>query len=212
MNDIGHDENARDVAYENAQARMRTLVLMDIANAENGLAIGTGDLSEAALGWCTYNGDHMSMYGVNASVPKTLVKYLVRYEAERIGGATEKALLGILGTEISPELLPAENGKITQKTEDIIGSFELNDFFLFYAVRCGCTPQKTPLYAAAAFGGEPNEYADSLARFYKRFFASQFKRSCSPDGAKIGFSLSPRGDWKMPSDASVKLWLNECGL
>lgn len=212
LNDIGHDLNLRDIAYENAQARMRTLILMDIANAENGLAIGTGDLSEAALGWCTYNGDHMSMYGVNASVPKTLVKYLVRYEAKRIGGATEKALLGILGTEISPELLPAENGKISQKTEDIIGSFELNDFFLFYAVRCGCTPQKTLLYAAAAFGGEPGEYAASLARFYKRFFASQFKRSCSPDGAKIGFSLSPRGDWRMPSDASVNLWLDECGL
>ncbi len=210
LSDIGHDLSARDVAYENAQARMRTMILMDIANAENGLAIGTGDLSEAALGWCTYNGDHMSMYGVNASVPKTLVKYLVRHEAERIGGGTKKALIGILNTEISPELLPAENGKISQKTEDIIGSFELNDFFLFYSVRCGCAPKKTLLYASAAFGGEPKEYAEPLARFYKRFFGSQFKRSCSPDGAKIGFSLSPRGDWRMPSDASVKLWLSEC--
>ncbi len=208
LQDIGHDPNVLDTAYENAQARMRTLILMDIANAENGLVVGTGDLSEAALGWCTYNGDHMSMYGVNASVPKTLAKYLVRCEANRLGGRTEKTLTGILHTEISPELLPAKEGKIAQKTEEILGSYEINDFFLFYAVRCGCEPQKTLLYAAAAFGGEPNDYADALALFYKRFFAAQFKRSCSPDGVKVGFSLSPRGDWRMPSDANVNLWLD----
>ncbi len=208
LKDIGHDLSVTDTAYENAQARMRTMILMDIANREGGIAVGTGDLSEAALGWCTYNGDHMSMYGVNASVPKTLVKFLVDYEAKRIGGKTADALIGILNTEISPELLPADGGKISQKTEDIIGSFELNDFFLFYAVRCGCSPRKTLLYAAAAFGGKPHDYSDALVKFYKRFFASQFKRSCCPDGAKAGFSFSPRGDWRMPSDAAVKLWID----
>ncbi len=207
LKDIGHDLNVYDAAYENAQARMRTMILMDVANGEGAIVVGTGDLSEAALGWCTYNGDHMSMYGVNASVPKTLVKHLVAYEAARIGGKTAKTLDGILHTEISPELLPAKDGKIAQKTEDIIGSFDQNDFFLFYAVRCGCTPERTLLYAAAAFGGKPDDYAESLAKFYKRFFAAQFKRSCVPDGPKVGFSLSPRGDWRMPSDASVRLWL-----
>ena len=209
LEDIGHKLDVFDAAYENAQARMRTMILMDIANSRQGLAVGTGDLSEAALGWCTYNGDHMSMYGVNCSVPKTLVKALVAYEAERIGGKTQKTLFGILNTEISPELLPTDNGKIAQKTEDIVGSYELNDFFLYYAVRCGFTPKKTLLYAAAAFGGEPVSYANALERFYKRFFAAQFKRSCVPDGPKIGFSLSPRGDWRMPSDASVNAWLAE---
>ncbi|MDE6397838.1 MAG: NAD(+) synthase, partial [Clostridiales bacterium] len=205
--DIGHDLSAFDAAYENAQARMRTVIVMDIANRSGGIAVGTGDLSEAALGWCTYNGDHMSMYGVNASVPKTLVKFLVAYEAKRLGGKMQAALEGVLATDISPELLPAKEGKISQKTEDIIGSFEQNDFFLYYAVRRGCTPQVVLLYAAAAFGGKPRDYADALARFYKRFFASQFKRSCSPDGAAVGFSLSPRGAWRMPSDADVNLWL-----
>ncbi len=209
LKDIGHDLNVRDAAYENAQARMRTMILMDIANGENGIAVGTGDLSEAALGWCTYNGDHMSMYGVNSSVPKTLVKYLVKYEAERIGGKTRTALTGVLNTEISPELLPAKDGKIAQKTEEIIGSFELNDFFLYHAVFEGGSPQKTLLYAAAAFGGKPEDYAEPLAKFYRRFFASQFKRSCCPDGVKATYSLSPRGDWRMPSDASVELWLGE---
>jgi NAD+ synthase (glutamine-hydrolysing) len=212
LKDIGHDLNVRDAAYENAQARMRTMILMDIANGENGIAVGTGDLSEAALGWCTYNGDHMSMYGVNSSVPKTLVKYLVKYEAERIGGKTRTALTGVLNTEISPELLPAKDGKISQKTEEIIGSFELNDFFLYHAVFEGGSPQKTLLYAAAAFGGKPEDYAEPLAKFYRRFFASQFKRSCCPDGVKATYSLSPRGDWRMPSDAGVELWLSGlCG-
>lgn len=209
LKDIGHSLDTRDAAYENAQARMRTMVLMDIANSESGLVVGTGDLSEAALGWCTYNGDHMSMYGVNASVPKTLVKYLVAYEAKRYGGVMEKALSGVLNTEISPELLPTESGRIAQKTEDIIGKFELNDFFLYYAVKCGCTPIKTLIYTAAAFGGKPSDYAQSLKNFYKRFFASQFKRSCSPDGAAIGFSLSPRGGLNMPSDAVADLWIKE---
>lgn len=207
LKDIGHDLASHDAAYENAQARMRTVILMDIANREGGIAVGTGDLSEAALGWCTYNGDHMSMYGVNASVPKTLVKFLVAYEAKRLGGRTEKTLLGVLATEISPELLPAKDGKIAQKTEEIIGSFELNDFFLYHAVMCGALPEKTLMYAAAAFGGNAHDYEEGLARFYKRFFASQFKRSCSPDAPKVGYSLSPRGDWRMPSDASVNLWL-----
>ncbi len=206
LQEIGHPLDEHDAAFENAQARMRTLVLMDIANREGGLVVGTGDLSEAALGWCTYNGDHMSMYGVNASVPKTLVKFLVAYEAKRLGGRLGETLLRVLKTDISPELLPAKSGKIAQKTEDAIGSFEQNDFFMYYAVQCGCTPQKTLLYAAAAFGGKPSAYESALARFYKRFFASQFKRSCAPDGATVGFSFSPRGAWNMPSDASVRLW------
>ena len=205
--DIGHTPGVYDTTYENAQARMRTMILMDLANAENGLVVGTGDLSEAALGWCTYNGDHMAMYNVNASVPKTLVKFLTAYEAERIGGKTREVLLNILGTDISPELLPAENGKISQKTEQIIGSFELNDFFLYYAVKHGCPPQAVLEYAAAAFGGNADGYRESLVKFYKRFFSSQFKRSCCPDGVKAAFSLSPRGDWRMPSDACVKLWV-----
>ena len=207
LHDIGHDGVTPDVTYENAQARMRTLILMDIANRENGLCVGTGDLSEAALGWCTYGGDHMSMYAVNASIPKTTVKFLAAYEAERLGGAMQSALDGVLGTDISPELLPAKDGAIAQKTEDILGKYELNDFFLYYAIRGGSSPQKTLLYAAAAFGGKPQDYAPALVKFYKRFFASQFKRSCSPDGAKVGFSFSPRGDWHMPSDASVNAWI-----
>lgn len=210
--DIGHDEKVKNAAYENAQARTRTLVLMDIANDENGLVVGTGDLSELALGWATYNGDHMSMYGVNASVPKTLVRYLIRHEAARLGGEAEKVLTDILNTEISPELLPPENGKIAQKTEELVGPYELHDFYLYYAIRWGFSPKKVFFLAKKAFAGA---YSDEtlkkwLVNFYRRFFSQQFKRSCLPDGVKIGsVALSPRGDWRMPSDACAALWLAE---
>lgn len=210
--DIGHDESVKNAAYENAQARMRTMVLMNIANDENGLVIGTGDLSELALGWATYNGDHMSMYGVNASVPKTLVKYLIRSEAERFGGAVCDVLTDILNTEISPELLPPENGKIAQKTEELVGPYELHDFYLYYAIRWGFSPEKVYYLAQKAFAGvyDAATLKKWLKNFYKRFFSQQFKRSCLPDGVKIGsVSLSPRGDWRMPSDASAALWLDE---
>ena len=210
--DIGHDEAVHNAAYENAQARMRTLVLMDIANDTNGLVVGTGDLSELALGWATYNGDHMSMYGVNASVPKTLVKYLIRSEAARLGGGVEEVLTDILNTEISPELLPPEGGKIAQKTEELVGPYELHDFYLYYAVRWGFPPAKVYYLAKAAFGGSypPETLKKWLVSFYRRFFAQQFKRSCLPDGVKVGsVALSPRGDWRMPSDACVRLWLEE---
>lgn len=209
--DIGHDPEVRDVTYENSQARIRTLILMDTANQENGMVIGTGDLSELALGWATYNGDHMSMYAVNSSVPKTLVKHLVRFEAERLGGETLKVLDDILSTEISPELLPPDKqGKIAQKTEDIIGPYELHDFFLYYSVRWGFAPDKILYLAQNAFNGK---YSDEtlekwLKNFYKRFFAQQFKRSCIPDGVKVGsVSLSPRADWRMPSDGCSYEWL-----
>ena len=210
--DIGHDEKIRNAAYENAQARMRTMVLMDIANDESGLVVGTGDLSELALGWATYNGDHMSMYGVNASVPKTLVKYLIRSEAARLGGEAERVLSAILATEISPELLPPEDGKIAQKTEEIVGPYELHDFYLYYAIRWGFPPAKVFFLAQTAFAGV---YPDAilkkwLVQFYRRFFSQQFKRSCLPDGPKVGsVALSPRGDWRMPSDASAAIWLQE---
>ena len=210
--DIGHDEAVHNAAYENAQARMRTLVLMDIANDTNGLVVGTGDLSELALGWATYNGDHMSMYGVNASVPKTLVKYLIRSEAARLGGGAEEALTDILTTAIRPELLPPEGGKIAQKTEELVGPYELHDFYLYYAVRWGFPPAKVYYLAKAAFGGSypPETLKKWLVSFYRRFFAQQFKRSCLPDGVKVGsVALSPRGDWRMPSDACVRLWLEE---
>lgn len=211
--DIGHDPENKNVTYENAQARMRTLVLMDIANEENGLVIGTGDLSELALGWATYNGDHMSMYGVNASVPKTLVKYLIKYEAEKLGGKCEKVLNDILNTEISPELLPPdENGNISQKTEDLVGPYILHDFFLYYAVRRGYEPSKIQYLAEYAFKDDYDAETIKkwLKNFYKRFFAQQFKRSCMPDGVKVGsVALSPRGDWRMPSDAAAKLWLDD---
>ena len=210
--DIGHDEAVHNAAYENAQARMRTLVLMDIANDTNGLVVGTGDLSELALGWATYNGDHMSMYGVNASVPKTLVKYLIRSEAARLSGGAEEVLTDILNTEISPELLPPEGGKIAQKTEELVGPYELHDFYLYYAVRWGFPPAKVYYLAKAAFGGSypPETLKKWLVSFYRRFFAQQFKRSCLPDGVKVGsVALSPRGDWRMPSDACVRLWLEE---
>ena len=191
---------------------MRTLVLMDIANDENGLVVGTGDLSELALGWATYNGDHMSMYGVNASVPKTLVKYLVGYEAERLGKEAGATLKDILDTEISPELLPPEEGKIAQKTEEIVGPYELHDFYLYHVIRSGFAPRKVLFLAKHAFAGKYDEgtLKKWLVNFYKRFFSQQFKRSCLPDGPKVGsIALSPRGDWRMPSDACVSGWLKE---
>jgi len=211
--DIGQDEAVRDVTYENAQARMRTLILMDTANKTGGLVIGTGDLSELALGWCTYNGDHMSMYAVNSGVPKTLVKHLVKSEGDRIGGAVKETLEDILNTEISPELLPPDkDGKIAQKTEDIIGPYELHDFYLYYAIRWCFSPKKIYYLARQAFKGAYDEETLKkwLKNFYKRFFSQQFKRSCIPDGVKIGsVTLSPRADWRMPSDASAALWLEE---
>ncbi|MBE6538854.1 MAG: NAD(+) synthase [Ruminococcaceae bacterium] len=214
--DIGHDPKNLNVVYENVQARERTQVIMDIANEENGLVIGTGDLSELALGWATYNGDHMSMYGVNASVPKTLIRHIVAYVADSYEkeGKTElaKALRDILATPVSPELLPAKDGEISQKTEDIVGPYELHDFYLYYMVRYGFSPRKLYRLSEVALG----DLYDSETRlkwlevFTKRFFAQQFKRSCLPDGPKVGsVSLSPRGDWKMPSDASSAMWLKE---
>lgn len=211
--DIEQDTDKHDVTYENAQARMRTLILMDIANQTGGLVVGTGDLSELALGWATYNGDHMSMYGVNCSVPKTLVKYLIEYEAERLGGECGNVLKNIVNTEISPELLPpSANGEISQKTEDLIGPYILHDFFLYYAVRYGFKPSKVQYLAEQAFCGiyDAETIKKWLKNFYTRFFAQQFKRSCLPDGVKIGsVSLSPRGDWRMPSDAVAKIWLDD---
>lgn len=211
--DIGHDASDRNTTYENAQARMRTLVLMDIANDNGGLVIGTGDLSELALGWATYNGDHMSMYGVNSSVPKTLVKHLIRAEAERLGGKAGEVLKDILATEISPELLPPDaSGKIAQKTEDLVGPYELHDFFLYYLIRCGFSPKKVLFLAVRAFDGvfDAETVRKWLKVFIKRFFAQQFKRSCMPDGVKVGsVALSPRGDWRMPSDAVCDDWLKE---
>lgn len=211
--DIGQDPNILDVTYENAQARERTQVLMDIANMTSGIVVGTGDLSELALGWATYNGDHMSMYGVNASVPKTLVRYIVRYEAQRAEPAMAEVLFDILDTPVSPELLPADkNGEMSQKTEDLVGPYELHDFFLYHMLRTGAGPKKIFRLAHYAFGGE---YDDKtilhwLRTFVRRFFVQQFKRSCLPDGPKVGtVTLSPRGDWRMPSDASSRLWLDE---
>lgn len=211
--DIGHDKDVYDVTFENSQARERTQVLMDIANQMNGLVVGTGDLSELALGWATYNGDHMSMYAVNSSVPKTLIRYLVAYEAERTDNDILNVTLNdILQTPVSPELLPPKDGKIAQKTEHIVGPYELHDFFLFYTVRFGYSPSKIYRLAKCAFAGAyENEFILSwLKVFARRFFNQQFKRSCVPDGPKVGtVALSPRGDWKMPSDASSALWLAE---
>jgi NAD+ synthase (glutamine-hydrolysing) len=209
LDDIKH-KDTKDVTYENAQARERTQILMDIANAEKGLVVGTGDLSESALGWCTYNGDHISMYAVNSSIPKTLVKYLITYEAERVKKYKD-TLARILNTEISPELLPSYNGKISQKTEDIIGPYELHDFFLYYTVRFGQTPDKTLLLAMKAFREKYDfiEIKKYLKIFIKRFFSNQFKRNCMPDGIKVGtISLSPRGDWRMATESSAKEWLD----
>lgn len=208
--DIEHDENDHSIVFENSQARERTQVLMDVANGCNGLVVGTGDLSELALGWATYNGDHMSMYGVNASVPKTLVRHLVRHEAECASNqALREVLYDILDTPVSPELLPPEEGEISQKTEDLVGPYELHDFFLYFCIRWGFEPEKILYLAKYAFDGQYDE--DTIRRwlkvFYRRFFTQQFKRSCLPDGPKIGsVALSPRGDWRMPSDAVSDLW------
>ena len=211
--DIGHDENDLSVTYENCQARERTQVLMDIANKEGGLVIGTGDMSELALGWATYNGDHMSMYGVNAGVPKTLVRHLVKYYADTCkNNALSEALLDVLNTPVSPELLPPKDGDISQKTEDLVGPYELHDFFLYYMLRCGFAPSKVYRVAKQAFEGVYDEETilKWLKTFYRRFFTQQFKRSCLPDGPKVGaVALSPRGDLRMPSDAVSKLWLDE---
>ena len=211
--DIGHDPQVHDVTYENGQARERTQILMDIANQSGGIVIGTGDLSELALGWATYNGDHMSMYAVNASVPKTLVRHLVRYYADTCKDKKlEEILLDILDTPVSPELLPPKDGVISQKTEDLVGPYELHDFFLYYMLRWTFPPAKIYRMAQNAFAGE---YEDEvilkwLKTFYRRFFTQQFKRSCLPDGPKVGsVAVSPRGDLRMPSDASMKLWMRE---
>ena len=223
--DIGQDENVHDVTYENCQARERTQVLMDIANKNNGIVIGTGDLSELALGWATYNGDHMSMYGVNASIPKTLVRHLVNWFADDAKGKGQNSLSAvltdILATPVSPELLPPDGKNIAQKTEELVGPYELHDFFLYYVLRFGFTPTKIFYLAEQAFIEQPKARGEDavydkatikkwLVSFYKRFFAQQFKRSCLPDGAKVGtVNLSPRGDWRMPSDASARLWVTE---
>ena len=212
--DIGHDPKLRDVTYENVQARERTQILMDIANKTGGMVVGTGDLSELALGWATYNGDHMSMYGVNSGVPKTLVKSLVGWiSAQETDKQVKTVLEDILNTPISPELLPADaSGKIAQKTEDLVGPYELHDFFLFYFLRYSFGPQKILFLAKHAFGKKYTEVVLKkwLSIFFKRFFAQQFKRSCVPDGPKVGsVNLSPRGDWRMPSDASAAAWLEE---
>lgn len=215
LEDIGHSLNYNgegDVAYENAQARYRTYVLMDLANMSQGLVVGTGDLSELALGWCTYNGDHMSMYGVNASVPKTLVKYIVEAYAYYLSDEKlKKTLLSIIDTPISPELTPNKEGKIEQKTEDKIGKYDLNDFFLYYVLRYGYTPEKILTFALAAYSELTLEQVkDSLIRFYQRFYTQQFKRSCLPDGVKVGsVTLSPRGDYRMPSDSSPKMMIEK---
>ncbi len=211
--DIGHDKNNHDVTFENTQARVRTLVLMNMANSENGLVIGTGDLSELALGWATYNGDHMSMYSVNCSVPKTLVRHIVDYVATTCESRQLSSVLkGILNTPVSPELLPAENGEISQQTEEIVGPYILHDFFLYYMVRFNFNPQKIYYIAQKTFDDEFDKATilKWLHTFYKRFFSQQFKRNCVPDGPKVGsVALSPRGDWRMPSDAVSKLWLDE---
>ena len=212
--DIGHDLNIHDVTYENSQARERTQILMDIANQTWGMVIGTGDLSELALGWATYNGDHMSMYGVNAGIPKTLVKHLVQWVAENgMDEASKATLLDIVDTPISPELIPAdENVEIKQKTEDLVGPYELHDFFLYYFLRFGFRPSKIYFLAQTAFSGvyDDETIKKWLQTFFRRFFNQQFKRSCLPDGPKVGsISISPRGDWRMPSDASSAAWLKE---
>ena len=211
--DIGHDSAVHDVTYENCQARERTQILMDVANQVGGLVIGTGDLSELALGWATYNGDHMSMYGVNAGVPKTLIRYLVRYMAlYKVDKLSKATLLDIIDTPISPELIPADKaGQIKQKTEDLVGPYELHDFFLYNYLRFGFKPEKIQLLAERAFNGthphagvyDADTVAHWLKNFFHRFVSQQFKRSCLPDGPKVGsVSLSPRGDWRMPSDAT----------
>ncbi len=211
--DIGQAEDDYDVTYENGQARERTQILMDLANKTGGLVIGTGDMSELALGWATYNGDHMSMYGVNSSVPKTLVRHLVRYRADTCGDeALAGVLYDVLETPVSPELLPPEDGVIAQKTEELVGPYELHDFFLYYVLRFGCTPHKVYRLASLAFADTYDEATilEWLTTFYRRFFSQQFKRSCLPDGPKVGtVAVSPRGDLRMPSDACVRIWLED---
>ncbi len=214
--DIGHDPEVHDTTYENVQARERTQILMDLANKHGGMVIGTGDLSELALGWCTYNGDHMSMYGVNASIPKTLVRYLVAWAADNVAdAAAKKVLQAVLDTPISPELLPPDtSGRIRQKTEDILGPYEVHDFFLYQFFRYGAPPDKILFLARKAFDGKYDEKTlkSWLRVFLRRFFGQQFKRSCMPDGPKVGsVSLSPRGDWRMPSDADAAAWLADAG-
>lgn len=218
--DIGQDMAVHDVTYENSQARERTQILMDLSNKLGGMVVGTGDLSELALGWATYNGDHMSMYGVNAGIPKTLIKYIVEFVASKVDESSRSTLYDILDTPVSPELIPAdENGNISQKTEELVGPYELHDFFLYNILRFGFRPRKIFMLARRAFDGShegASFYDDDtikkwLKTFLRRFFAQQFKRSCLPDGPKVGsVSLSPRGDWRMPSDASASLWLKEC--
>jgi NAD+ synthase (glutamine-hydrolysing) len=213
--DLGHDPEVKDVTYENTQARERTQLLMDLANKHGGLVIGTGDLSELALGWATYNGDHMSMYAVNASIPKTLIRYMVQYASEnQMEESVRENLLDVIDTPVSPELLPAtEDGNIAQITEDLVGPYELHDFFLYYTLRCGFSPAKIEYLAQRTFA---DKYDDAtinhwLRTFCRRFFNQQFKRSCMPDGPKVGsVCLSPRGDWRMPSDASSRSWQNQC--
>lgn len=210
--DIGHDPEVFDVTYENGQARERTQILMDLANQNNGLVIGTGDLSELALGWATYNGDHMSMYAVNSSVPKTLVRYLVSYAASISEPDVSKVLLDVMDTPVSPELLPHDNDKISQVTEDLVGPYALHDFFLYYFMRYGFNPEKLLDMAVIAFDGtyDYDFIKKWLKVFIRRFFSQQFKRSCLPDGPKVGsVTLSPRADWRMPSDASARAWLEE---
>ena len=211
FSDIGHDPAVQDVTYENCQARERTQILMDLANELGGMVLGTGDLSELALGWATYNGDQMSMYGVNAGVPKTLVRHLTAYVADDTDDeAVRRPLLDIIDTPISPELIPAAaDGTIKQKTEDLVGPYELHDFFLYYTLRYGFSPERILLLATKAFDGVYNgETIEKwLSTFFRRFFSQQFKRSCMPDGPKVGsVCLSPRGDWRVPSDASSTLW------
>ena len=218
--DIHHDISVHDVTYENGQARERTQILMDLSNKFNALVLGTGDLSELALGWATYNGDHMSMYNVNSSIPKTLAKHLVMWFATSVGTSTpqgvliHETLLDVLNTPISPELTPAaSDGEIQQKTENLIGPYELHDFFLYYMLRYGYTPRKIFMLAKTAFGDEYDNKTVKkwLTKFMWRFFSQQFKRSCLPDGPKVGtVSLSPRGDWRMPSDAASAIWIKEC--
>lgn len=210
--DICHSEQVTDVTYENSQARERTQVLMDIANKTGGIVVGTGDLSELALGWATYNGDHMSMYAVNSSVPKTLIRYLVAHQARHSEDEVKAALFDILDTPVSPELIPPKDGEISQRTEDIVGPYILHDFYLFYAIRMGFMPSKIYFIAKKTFA---KDFDDAtlykwLKNFYNRFFTQQFKRSCIPDGVKIGsLTLSPRGDWRMPSDAVRDVWLED---
>jgi NAD+ synthase (glutamine-hydrolysing) len=211
--DIGQSEAVRDAAYENAQARERTQVLMDLANRVNGLVIGTGDMSELALGWATYNGDHMSMYGVNGGIPKTLIRHVLAHVADTCGNpALSDVLRDIIATPVSPELLPAEDGQIAQKTEDLVGPYVLHDFFLFYAIGQGCGPRRLFAMARTAFAAEFDDATmlKWMRVFFRRFFAQQFKRSCLPDGPRVGIlSLSPRGDLRMPSDAVWAVWQAE---